>query len=76
MQTIDPQDGTHPPFTWCFVDAQAAKELPDTISNPVFQLFPIYVTSPTEARWAKLHQTRTPTLIIMNPWTLDELDEA
>ncbi|KAF8500086.1 hypothetical protein BU17DRAFT_102563 [Hysterangium stoloniferum] len=41
------------------------------------ELFPVYVTSPKESRWSKLPQSgRIPELIVMNPWTLDELEKA
>jgi len=40
------------------------------------QLFPIYVTSPKADRWKKLQQGRLPTVFIMNPWTLAEIEKA
>ncbi|PVF98988.1 hypothetical protein CPB86DRAFT_796921 [Serendipita vermifera] len=40
------------------------------------RLFPVYVTSPKEERWEKLHQLRYPKLVIMNPWTMAELEKA
>ncbi|KAF8513599.1 hypothetical protein BU17DRAFT_53205 [Hysterangium stoloniferum] len=64
--------------TWCFVDSMDASEtLPHHICFPGIQLFPVYVTSPKESRWRKLVQSRRiPQLIVMNPWTLDELKTA
>ncbi|KAF8518127.1 hypothetical protein BU17DRAFT_91228 [Hysterangium stoloniferum] len=64
--------------TWCFVDSMDAREtLPHKICSPAIELFPVYVTSPKESRWRKLHQSgRIPQLIVMNPWTLDELKKA
>ncbi|KAF8518633.1 hypothetical protein BU17DRAFT_90687 [Hysterangium stoloniferum] len=41
-----------------------------------FKLFPIYVTSPEQERWRKLRQLRIPTRIIMDPWTLEEIEKA
>jgi hypothetical protein len=76
VKIIDPSDFHHPPFTWCFVDSADADPLPDVIYNPRFRLFPIYITSPKEERWGKLHQRRKPSLIIMNPWTRAELHKA
>jgi len=66
----------HPQYTWCFVDSTDADALPTAIYHPIWKLFPIYVTSPKEKRWAKLHQLRYPKLIIMNPWTRTELEKA
>jgi hypothetical protein len=74
LEIFDPTTHTlHPPHTWCFVDSTEADVLPTAIYNPLWKLFPIYVTSPKEERWAKLHQIRIPTLIVMNPWTRTEL---
>jgi hypothetical protein len=76
MEIIDPRDFRHPPYTWCLVDSTAAYSLPDMIYDPLSRLFPVYVTSPKEERWAKLHQLRLPKLIVMNPWTRAELEKA
>jgi hypothetical protein len=76
VETIDPRHFRHPSYTWCFVDSTQAESLPPTIYDPIYELFPIYVTSPKEEHWAKLHQLRLPTLIIMNPWTRAELEKA
>jgi hypothetical protein len=76
VETIDIEHVRHPPYTWCFVDSTYADRLPATIYDPLTKLFPIYVTSPKEERWAKLHQLRLPELIIMNPWTMAELEKA
>jgi len=58
------------------VDSTEADRLPTMIYDPLTQLFPIYVTSPNEERWAKLHQLRLPEVFIMNPWTRAELEKA
>ena len=77
LKKINHEEHVFPEYTWCFVDAtDADQQLPTEIYNPIFKLFPIYVTSPKEQRWAKLHQLRIPTLIIMNPWTRTELEKA
>ncbi|KAF8523873.1 hypothetical protein BU17DRAFT_85290 [Hysterangium stoloniferum] len=64
--------------TWCLVDSQHAPQtLPPSICSVSIQRFPVYVTSPSESRWSKLQQSgRIPKLIVMNPWTLDELEKA
>lgn len=72
----DPMTGRHPPYTWCFVDSRYADRLPAMIYDRISRLFPVYVTSPKEERWEKLHQLRLPQLVIMNPWTLAELKKA
>jgi len=77
VEIIDPTHLLHPPYTWCFVDSTDADELlPTTIYHPIWKLFPVFVTSPKEERWKKLHQLRLPELIIMNPWTRAELEKA
>jgi|ERR1700761_136490 len=76
VQIIEPQHLPHPSFTWCLVDSTHADFLPITIYDPLYELFPIYITSPKQERWAKLHQQRLPKLIIMNPWTRAELEKA
>ncbi|KAF8891473.1 hypothetical protein CPB84DRAFT_1683318, partial [Gymnopilus junonius] len=76
VQVIDPEYLRHPPFTWCFVDAFQADSVPPAAAVQDNQVFPIYVTSPKEERWAKLRQARTPELIVMNPWTRGELEKA
>jgi len=76
VEIINPTHLTHPEYTWCFVDSTDADRLPLMIYDPLCKLFPIYVTSPREERWAKLHQLRLPELIIMNPWTRTELGKA
>ncbi|KAF8521913.1 hypothetical protein BU17DRAFT_14993, partial [Hysterangium stoloniferum] len=63
--------------TWCFVDVIDGEMLPPKICSSDIELFPVYVTYPKESRWHTLHQTqRIPSLIVMNPWTLDELEKA
>ncbi|KAF8524690.1 hypothetical protein BU17DRAFT_42824 [Hysterangium stoloniferum] len=64
--------------TWCFVDSMDAPEtLPPSVCSSDGELFPVYITSPKVSRWRKLHQSgRIPKLIVMNPWTLDELEKA
>jgi hypothetical protein len=74
--TINPNELRHPPYTWCFVDAEDAEVLPIIIYDPMWKLFPIYVTSPKRERWSTLQQARLPGLIIMNPWTRAELEKA
>ncbi|KAF8521910.1 hypothetical protein BU17DRAFT_87460 [Hysterangium stoloniferum] len=63
--------------TWCFVDVIDGEMLPPKICSSDIQLFPVYVTYPKESHWHTLHQSqRIPSLIVMNPWTLDELEKA
>jgi hypothetical protein len=76
VQVVDMQDIEPPPGTWCFVDSAHATEVPTLVCDGDEELFPIYVTSPKESRWSKLHQLRLPHMIIMNPWTLAELRKA
>jgi hypothetical protein len=78
LDTIDPVvHECNTKHTWCFVDSTDAPEsLPTSICSKYVQLFPIYVTSPKGSRWDKLHQMRIPSIIIMNPWTLNELEKA
>ncbi|KAF8509655.1 hypothetical protein BU17DRAFT_56005 [Hysterangium stoloniferum] len=79
VDIIDPMlhqsGGKH---TWCLVDSlDAPQTLPHSICSQSRQLFPIYVTSPKLLCWFKLYQSgRLPELIIMNPWSLDELEKA
>jgi hypothetical protein len=76
VKYIDPQNGEYPEHTWCLVDSMYADRLPSHIAERDSGLFPVYVTSPEEERWAKLHQLRLRDLIIMNPWTMAELERA
>jgi len=76
VEIINPMRLLHPHYTWCFVDSTDADLLPTMIYQPIWKLFPIYVTSPKAERWEKLHQLRLPELIIMNPWTRAELEKA
>lgn len=76
VEAIESEDFPHPPYTWCLVDSAEADRLPTSIYHKLHKLFPIYVTSPSEERWSKLHQLRLPRLIIMNPWTKAELSKA
>jgi len=63
--------------TWCFVDSTSAPDTLDTsICSRIGQLYPIYITSPKASRWYKLHQQRIPNVIVMNPWTIDEMLKA
>ncbi|KAF8891465.1 hypothetical protein CPB84DRAFT_1784176 [Gymnopilus junonius] len=68
VQVIDPEYLRHPPFT--------CDSVPPEVAVQDNQVFPIYVTSPKEERWATLRQARTPELIVMNPWTRGELEKA
>lgn len=78
VEIVNP--GTHNgrgKHTWCFVDSvDAPTTLPPSICRRDVQLFPIYVTSPEESRWRKLRQLRIPTLVVMNPWTIEEIMTA
>ena len=76
VEIINPTLLLHPEYTWCFVDSTDAEALPTEIYDPFCKLFPVYVTSPKEERWRKLHQLRLHELIIMNPWTRAELEKA
>jgi len=75
-EIIDPMHLLDPQYTWCFVDSTDADILPTTVYNPIWKLFPIYVTSSKEERWRKLHELRFPEVIVMNPWIRTELEKA
>ncbi|KAJ4471441.1 hypothetical protein J3R30DRAFT_3685772 [Lentinula aciculospora] len=60
---------------WCLIDSADA---PDGIPRSVVGIGlsgvnPIYISSPNNSRWSKLHQSRTKYVAIMNPWTEKEL---
>ncbi|KAF8523807.1 hypothetical protein JB92DRAFT_3140665 [Gautieria morchelliformis] len=59
-----------------FSDNAHADSLPAMISDRLNCLFPIYVTSPKQEHWDKLHQQRLKELVIMNPWTRAELEKV
>lgn len=71
------RDGFIPPvdYTWCFVDAAKAN-VPRSIFRDTTKLFPVYVTWPEQSNWVKFEQLRLPKLIVMNPWTINEMKEA
>ncbi|KAF8513912.1 hypothetical protein BU17DRAFT_94947 [Hysterangium stoloniferum] len=79
VDVIDPMlhqsGGKH---TWCLVDSlDAPQTLPHSICSVSRELFPVYVASPKRSRWSKLPQSgRIPQVIVMNPWTLGELEKA
>lgn len=77
FEVVDLKSISYPEPTWCFVDSKSADSLFDEICDPDNGLFPIYVTSPKQRRWDKLHQQdRYPNVVVMNPWTRAELEKA
>jgi hypothetical protein len=63
---------------WCIIDSA---ESPTGIPQSMMEIFspgnfPIYVSSPAKRRWEKLDQSKTRHVIIMNPWTMEEMDLA
>jgi len=75
---IDPlQHKSGGKHTWCFVDCTSAPTTLDiSICARNVQLYPIYITSPDTSRWSQLHKRRIPNVIVMNPWTIDEMLKA
>ena len=62
---------------WTLVDSvDTPSGLPTGLITHGTQHFIIYTTSPTLSRWEKLHQSMTPELCVMNPWTRAEIHRA
>jgi hypothetical protein len=60
---------------WVFIDSMEAKDgLPiDLTGDQSDGVFPIYTTSPESSRWKSLHQSKTRSVIYMNPWSWEEI---
>ncbi|KIM80623.1 hypothetical protein PILCRDRAFT_822364 [Piloderma croceum F 1598] len=68
-----PSDWDHGDFRyklWTLVDSEQSRAgVPEVLVPKGTRLFAIYVTSPAEERWSRLHKTTRPIRIIMNPWS-------
>jgi hypothetical protein len=64
-------------FVWTFVDSDEARDgVPPQLVPQGTHLYVIYVTSPRTERWSRLHKTTRDSLVIMNPWTRQEIFKA
>ena len=61
---------------WCLIDSVDSKGgLPSSLTGHLsFKILPIYVSSPTVGRWAKLEQSKKFRVVYMNDWCLDEIE--
>ena len=65
------------PYIWAFIDANhSPPDLLTELSELQSKLFVIFATSPQDNRWEALTPNSSPRVLIMNPWTWEEMDKA
>src|SRR5882762_11310416 len=64
-------------FVWTLVDADDAKSgVPERLIPSNTEHFIVYSMSPDSSRWTRVHKTVKEYVIVMNPWTLKEINRA
>jgi hypothetical protein len=75
-----PVDFHHQHFktiVWAMVDSDVAEDgVPEHLVCQGTRLCVIYATSPAKHRWARLHKTTDNVVLIMNPWTRNDIIHA
>jgi len=60
-----------------FVDVDDRNSgIPETLIGHKTKLFIVFVTSPMRQRWKRLSKCMNHVVIIMNPWSLEEMRQA
>jgi hypothetical protein len=61
-------------FVWTLVDAdESASGVPEQLVTRHTKHFVIYSSSPAQSRWARVHKTVRERIVVMNPWTRQEI---
>ncbi|KAI0294192.1 hypothetical protein BC826DRAFT_1175473 [Russula brevipes] len=64
-------------FIWTFTDASDTHEgVPFPMADTDGTFFNIHVSPPQRARWKSLMKSTSTSIVIMNPWTKDEIIQA
>jgi hypothetical protein len=62
---------------WALVDAdEATSGVPEELVARYTKLFIVYSTFPARSRWARVHKTMKDQVLVMNPWTWNEILKA
>jgi hypothetical protein len=70
----DFQDAQFKTIVWTLVDSDEAKDgVPQHLIPHGTRLYVIYVTSPAKDRWSRMEKTVRRAIVIMNPWTKEEI---
>ena len=67
------------PYIWTFVDSDQHRDLeivPPKLVPHGTVLYVLYVTSPVAQRWSRMDKTTRLDVVIMNPWSRDEIKRA
>jgi len=61
-------------IVWTLVDSDESKEgPPNRLTGLGTRHFIIYSTSPQRERWSRLHKVARIKVVVMNPWTAEEI---
>jgi hypothetical protein len=64
-------------FVWTLVDSDSSKEgPPPLLIDHGTHLYVIYVTSPDKQRWSRMEKTMSRVVVVMDPWTKEEIRYA
>jgi hypothetical protein len=59
---------------WTLVDSDGTKEgPPNSVMAHGTQHFVIFTTFPVNDRWSHMHKTAFTVVVVMNPWTREEI---
>ncbi len=65
------------PFLWAFVHADDQEfGIPGSLASRNTKLYIILITSPKRQWWKRLEKCTDDFVIVMNPWTLEEMRQA
>jgi hypothetical protein len=60
---------------WTLIDSDHSSG-PDDFVGQGAPFFIIFATSPNKDRWSRFHKSFSLKVIVMNPWTRDEIHQA
>jgi hypothetical protein len=64
-------------YIWTLVDAdESPTGVPEKLISRGTKHFIVYSTPPNRSRWADVHQTVHERVLVMNPWTRNEILRA
>jgi hypothetical protein len=64
-------------IVWALIDSEESPSgVPQGLASLGTRVFTIYATSPASEQWKRLHKSLNEKVVIMNPWTREEIHRA
>lgn len=62
---------------WTLIDSDLSRNgVPEEVAHRDMRFFVIYVTSPVNKRWSRMDKSFSVAVVVMNPWTRNEIHRA